>query len=137
MQQTTNYGLRQWERHEGPEPDILNDNMDKIDTAIKAVQSLASGKASITLGSYVADEQPVRKINLGFTPKLLILVTREGELNDPYMNGYRVGGIIFPQMSFDAVYISSGGFTVTKPEDQGVHTPNSSMYSPFYYIALR
>ena len=136
MGQTSNYGHRQWENWEAPRRTALNEVLGQIDSAIKTTYDLADGKASVVLGTYTANGQSSQNIHLGFSPKALILVTREGYLDSPFQAGYRLGGVIFPQMEFEAVYLTSSGFTVTMPEDQGQHTPNSQKYSPYYYIAF-
>ena len=137
MGQTSNYGLKQWESWERVTRGEVNELVAAVDAAVKAAYQLADGKASVVFGTYTANGQVSQSIHLGFSPKALILVTREGYLDSPFQAGYRLGGIIFPQMEFEAVYLTSSGFTVTTPEDQGQHTPNSQKYSPYYYIAFR
>ena len=137
MGQTSNYGLKQWESWERVTRGEVNELVGGVDAAVKAAYQLADGKASAVFGTYTANGQASQHINLGFSPRALILCTRAGLLFPPTQPSFRVAGIIFPQMDFEEIYLTDTGFTVRKLENMNAYSPNSSEYSPYYYIAFQ
>lgn len=76
MNHTTNLHLPQWEETDRIQMDDFNDAMERIDTAVAA-----AGNCHIYTGSYGGDGTSSRTIDLGFTPKLLIVFGYYGESN--------------------------------------------------------
>ena len=90
---TSNYGLHQWE----PEDNFLrtdfNEDLRKIDEAIKGVETdtdqKLTEKAEVVWGSYTGDGSENRQISLGFAPKGIILYCRETEVVMAYVGAPR------------------------------------------------
>ena len=76
MNETVNLHLPQWEATDRIHHDDFNDAFAAIDTAVAA-----SGNCHIYTGSYEGDGTSGRTIDLGFTPKLLIVFGYYGESN--------------------------------------------------------
>ena len=132
---TPNYGLHQWVEEDNFLRTDFNTDLSKIDTAIKAVENLADGKASVVFGTYTGNNEDYQQITLGFKPRVLILVTRNGLLHDPSNPYYAVAGFTFQEMAAGVAVLKDTGFRVEATN--GIHHPNSSQYSPYYYIAFR
>ena len=138
---TTNYQLHQWV----PEDNFLrtdfNQDFQRIDTAIKGVEtgadaklaqkadktaltSLAAtvdGKAEIVTGSYTGSGG-TKTVSLGFRPKLVVV-----PLSAYYTAAAAAGG------SPSQIFVTSNGFSA---QDGGVTSPNESGRT-YYYAALR
>ena len=71
MTKTTNYQLNQWAKSDRVMMDDFNADNAKIDAALKAV---ADGTMQFITGSYVGDGTEDRVIDLGVTPKLVIVI---------------------------------------------------------------
>ena len=80
---TSNYGLHQW----APEDNFLrtdfNEDLKKIDEAIKGVETdtdqKLTEKAEVVWGSYTGNNGEKRQISLGCKPKLVLLFCRDKE----------------------------------------------------------
>ena len=68
MTTTQNLNLPQWEASDRIHHDDFNEAMERIDAAVTA-----AGNCHIYTGSYEGDGTSDRTIDLGFTPKLLII----------------------------------------------------------------
>ncbi len=71
MTKTTNYQLNQWAKSDRLMMDDFNADNAKIDAALKAV---VDGTMQFITGSYVGDGTEDRVIDLGVTPKLVIVI---------------------------------------------------------------
>ena len=82
--QTTNFQLSQWEANdEVLRADFNGDNL-KIETALTAVKAVTDvaftpENSHIVIGSYTGDGMASRKIDIGFTPKAVLVMPRYGE----------------------------------------------------------
>ena len=91
---TSNYGLHQW----APEDNFLrtdfNEDLRKIDEAIKGVETdtdqKLTEKAEVVWGSYTGDGTENRQISLGFAPKGIILYCQETEMVMAYTGAPRM-----------------------------------------------
>ena len=88
MQQTTNYQLNQWD----PEDRILrtdfNSDNQKLDTALKEVQTAVAGKGNcqIAWGTYTGTgtcgEDAPNRLTFAFEPKLVVIQNAAGAMTD-------------------------------------------------------
>ena len=138
---TSNYQLHQWEASDNFLRTDFNEDFQKIDTAIKgvetgagaalalkadktevaAVQALAAEKAEIVTGSYTGSGG-TKTVSLGFRPKLVVV-----PLSAYYTAAAAAGG------SPSQIFVTSNGFSA---QDGGVTSPNESGRT-YYYAALR
>lgn len=103
------------------------------------VTALSTAKAELVVGSYAGDGAETREINLGFSPKAVLLeVSMGGRTN----MGAIFGGMALPSLSLGypgktvAMQVTPNGFQVgytTEPDD--IYT-NRSDYS-YYYAAVK
>ena len=79
MKQTTNYGLNLMETADYLSVMPLNENSEKLDTALKALTNITAGKLMIATGSYTGTGTRVVSIlTPGFTPKAMLLRQASG-----------------------------------------------------------
>ena len=122
---TSNYGLHQW----APEDNFLrtdfNMDLQKIDTALRAVQEAAGEKSYFVSGNYVGDGG-TKTVELGFQPRALVLCYR--------------GDIILVTAPFqeDFLWFTETGFTGVRQEygSYAYFNPNEH-YEIYHYLALR
>ena len=133
---TTNYQLHSWE----PGDDFLrtefNENFGALDTAIN--EGLAK-KPEIVTGSYAGNGTYNRTIDLGFTPKALVLFNSNGSC---YYNGQQTGGLAFPgtPLLFNgttALTIQEGGFLLTPYINGSQGSFLNYTNQVIYYLAFR
>ena len=126
MKRTQHYQLSQWEKSDKVLMEDFNADNAKIDAAIRAeadtraaavraVNEALGEKIKMAAGTYTGDGQESRFISLGFTPKVVILVTNYGVMYD---DGCMCGGIAFTghpvgNGAQNAVEIAPGGFNVS------------------------
>ena len=133
---TSNYQLHQWEASDNFLRTDFNEDFQKIDTAVKGVETAADaklaqkadktaltslaatvdGKAEIVTGS------GTKTVSLGFQPKLVVV-----PLSAYYTAAAAAGG------SPSQIFVTSNGFSA---QDGGVTSPNESGRT-YYYAALR
>lgn len=122
--QTERYGLHLWE----PSDDFLrvefNENFKALDGAL-------GDKSEVVFGSYYGDDTENRVIQLGFTPKCVIMPNTQWGF--PYY-GDVDGGVFFPETDIPNFKIVPGGFQVSNQESHGGSTNNRFQH---FYLAFR
>ena len=103
MNYTQNLRLPQWEGSDRIHHDDFNEAFGKIDAAV-------SGKVNMLAGTYTGNGAASRTINLGFTPKVVI-VWQNGAIQ---YNSYYYGGAALEGTSFPGVSLAENGFTIYK-----------------------
>lgn len=138
---TENYGLHQWVPEDGFLRTDFNQDFQKIDEAIKGVETGANTalalkadaattqaaleiKAEIIHGSYVGNGAEAQQIQLGFKPRL-VLIPADEYYSFVTMEGFYNALLSVTDTGFQAEYISVYNFT-----------PNGSGET-YQYIALR
>ena len=80
---TSHYQLHQWEASDSFLRTDFNTDFQKIDAAIKGVETdteeKLAGKAELIWGNYTGNGAENRKIALGFQPRAVVLFAREAE----------------------------------------------------------
>ena len=158
---TENYGLCQWEATDQVLRTEFNKDNAKVDEALKgtadvaqAAQVLAQAAYSpenspFVVGSYTGDGTAKRKIELGFTPKAVLLVTHDSNFHSSdgyYMGGLAVEGCnacIYPTASQKWVSgdtylaVTTGGFFVSYVEGSYVSCYTNEKDYLYIYLAVR
>ena len=124
---TSNYGLHQWE----PEDNFLrtdfNEDLKKIDEAIKGVETdtdqKLTRKAEIITGTYTGNGN-IQTIYLGFHPQALLV---DGGLYGLYF--------ITPEMVKQPITLTDNGFSVDFDKGSGDKV-NAEGY-PYFYLAAQ
>ena len=103
---TRNYQLHQWEPADNFLRAEFNENFGKLDEAL-------GKKAEVVIGVYIPDNTEERFIDLGFTPKAVLVVGSTGEMG--YVtSGMTVvrGGLALPghNLSDTLLEITTNGF---------------------------
>ena len=125
----------------------LSTTNSNLTTAKNSLQSqitaLNGNKCEIVMGTYTGNGAPSQTISLGFTPKAVLSVRRDGSMGNNYdffgglaLNGaqvYEDSGSIYPILT-----IVDGGFTVyyTRITSSYLVASNYDSYI-FHYIAVR
>ena len=143
--QTSNYGLNQWEATDEVLRTDFNADNAKIDTALSekadaaevtALSQTVDGKAEqadlesltqqvtqleglpqMVTGTYTGDGSESRFISLGFTPKVILVFLASGYPANPYVNFY-FGGLAFLDYPVRLNHDASGT-TVLQIEEGG------------------
>ena len=141
---TEHYQLHQWEPEDSFLRTDFNEDLGKIDAALQDVTTLAAGRADVITGTYTGNGAASRSIELGFTPKAVLLLLSTGHMSNAYI-GYRYGGLAFEgapvttdwesKGGTPVLNIVSGGFQVYYDYDEDVFT-NRDRYV-YRYLALR
>lgn len=139
---TKNYQLHSWAATDHFLRTEMNENFTKLDAALNAavtaLNTVLARKAEVVMGTYTPDNAEERFINLGFTPKAVLVVGSTGEMG--YINnGTRVirGGLALPghALSEGLLEITTNGFKV---RNRGI---SGSLYLNMgevkYYLAFR
>ena len=143
MAQTSNYGWKQWEAWERPAMADVNGCVTAIDSQLKASADDLAGqiaeKAEVVTGVYSGNGNSSRTINLGFTPKAVLVVTRDGMVRNA---GDLYGGLALADhpliyANVNGVEITSGGFTVRSVEFSGYKVACNMAGSVYYYLAVK
>ena len=129
MQHTTNYNLNQWEAGDRVTRADFNADNAKIDAALKAHDTVLASCARVMFGTYNGDYREPRTINLGFTPKAVIL-WGNGYMQQTNQGIY--GGVAFADHPCEGLVIVDGGFQVRYVANT-LLTNGGSVY---YYIAF-
>lgn len=170
MRQTETYNLKLIDTDDQFSPDALNENSETLEAELARMDAELSTKATRTemgtlqtqvdakaertelvrveteaahifAGSYTGDGNETQKINLGFTPKAVLVITQYGELD---FNGYCHGGLalegkpLYSSMGLrePAVEIVSGGIEVHYIES-GTRVFANESGKTYYFIAFR
>ena len=129
---TENYGLHQW----APEDDFLrtdfNEDLAKIDNALKEVEDSIPEKL-IAVGSYTGNNG-TQTINVGFTPKAVFVHNRRVDVTDGFLSAMAVTNSAASEQSNNTTLltITTNGFKVI----QGTSASLNSSYYTYNYIAL-
>ncbi len=128
MHQTTKYALNLIDPSDDLSPDPLNENMNKIETEL-------DGCSRLVFGTYKGDGERTQKIDLGFTPKALMIVDDTGTMG----NANRIyGGLVFSdtvlRSDIPPATIEENGFTVYQGGNSWQCTNESNR--GYYYIAF-
>ena len=148
---TAHYQLHQWEPEDSFLRTDFNEDFAKIDGALggkaeqSAVDTLAeqvAGKSELVTGSYTGDGEDSRTIELGFSPKAVLLASGSGPIN---YNSSRYGGLALEGAEVNTDWESTsgepvlrvvtGGFQVFYDYDEEVFS-NVDRYR-YHYLALR
>ena len=101
-----------------------------MNTTLASIQALAEGRANIVFGTYTGDGTKNRLINLGITPKWVLLFPELGD----YSNGS--GGLCAPGHPIvsksDAIHMMVGGTKIQVSENLDTGS-NTNMYNTVYY----
>ena len=128
---TEHYGLKVWgEEDEFKGPEGLNGNFETVDEAL-------GEKAELVVGSYTGDGADGRIVELGFTPKSVLIFRKDGMAGSS--NSYVYGGMVLETLplqtsSYVAAKIVDNGFEVYLPYDRICINVSGQIY---YYWALR
>ena len=148
---TAHYQLHQWEPEDSFLRTDFNEDFAKIDGALggkaeqSAVDTLAeqvAGKSELVTGSYTGDGEASRTIDLGFSPKAVLLASGSGPIN---YTSSRYGGLALEGAEVNTDWESTsgepvlrvvtGGFQVFYDYDEEVFS--NSDRDRYHYLALR
>ena len=148
---TAHYQLHQWEPEDSFLRTDFNEDFAKIDGALggkaeqSAVDTLAeqvAGKSELVTGSYTGDGEASRTIELGFSPKAVLLASGSGPIN---YTSSRYGGLALEGAEVNTDWESTsgepvlrvvtGGFQVFYDYDEEVFS--NSDRDRYHYLALR
>ena len=135
MTQTTNFQLNQWSENDYVRRTDFNADNAKIEAALTALPQLV-------FGTYTGDGAASRTIELGFTPKALIVTDSRGGFFRFSSNLGRIfGGIVFPGKPAQVedrmiMAICDNGFQVYKDTITPYASTNYSG-EEYRYIAIK
>ena len=149
--QTTNFQLCQWEADdEVLRTDFNSDNL-KIENALSAIKTVAdkaytTDSAPVVCGWYQGNNAVQRKIEIGFTPKAVLLCSQTGYMNSSSAyGGLAIQGHAQARHDNDdfaqwvegetPLAICDGGFYVGYNLDEGVRT--NLQGDNYLYLAFR
>ena len=142
MKETTNYKLGLWESRDEVGREGINDGLTAVDAALGLLAGQMSAgleeKAVLVTGTYLGNGNTEHTIQLGFTPRAVILCNQAGRMGG---DGFLCGGSLLPggdlQVkggSYPEGSICEGGFYLhTTGSD---HSLNGNGYR-YHYVALR
>ena len=117
---TENYGLHAWEASDDFLRQEFNENFVRIDGAVYDL---------LVTGTYTGDGTTSRTIELGFTPRALLLFNNSGAT----MNSFVYGGLALLDHGCSAVSIIDGGLRVTYQSS----TQSNRKDMKYLYMALQ
>ena len=145
---TTNYELPLWEPQDSFLRTEFNDANQKIDTALTA-----SNAERIHVGSYTGDGMASRKIDIGFTPKAVLVMPHGSELISNLTSGtYIRGGLAVTGSGlststdsgvtswvsgYTVIMVEEGGFRVGEGSEKFTKPAANSANRLFHYAAFR
>ena len=121
--QTQRYNLHLWE----PGDDFLRE---EFNANFAALDGAVGGKCGLVMGTYTGDGAESRFIDLGFTPRAVILCNEYGVMSD---GAYSSGGVALEGKPSLAFSLSEGGVTVRF----GNHFMTNCDCVLYYYLAFR
>ena len=158
---TENYGLCQWEATDQVLRTDFNEDNAKVDEALKSASDLAQAAQTLAgaayspenspfvVGSYTGDGTAKRKIELGFTPKAVLVVHSNGvtayrgtssfayygglALTDYNASTVSSEGVTEWNSERTIIALTEGGFFVN--ETSYIYCNNSNKL--YYYLAVR
>jgi len=121
-QKTEHYQLHQWEPGDSVLREEFNENFAALDASVR-----------IVFGSYVGDRQATRFIDLGATPRAVLLMGANGNTEDSD------GGLAFPEIPavsgrYTILSVEEGGFNVYFHSSPTIEANNSNY--AHHYIAF-
>jgi len=139
---TENYNLSQWSPSDSFLRAEFNENLQKIDAALKSVADrLPHVVTGLYLGQCAESDHTVQEIDLGFQPKAVLIMPCNGGVVAS-SGGRKYGGLMFPDCPIAANYditkwagqITPTGFQVRN--DAGDFQNLNYTDKRYYYIAL-
>lgn len=125
MEKTENFNLNRWEPADEIRVEDFNDNSDKID---EALAKLTAGMPKIVCGTYTGNGAASQTIELGFTPKAVLVVTTYGQMqSSPYYNG----GLA---VTDNPVKMGSTGHKVVEIIENGFNVYHNTTVSSSQYV---
>lgn len=133
---TQHYGLSQWEPEDAFLREDFNEDFRKIDAAIADIPRPAFGRY---VGEFEESNRTERTIELGFSPKMVVLMPTDGSIADP--SGRRYGGLFAqghplyvqnPDTGW-AAKITDTGFVV---RNMGANLSANNKDKTYYYLAI-
>ena len=142
---TANYKLCQWEPEDNFLREEFNQDNAKIDAALKGLENTKANSSTtnsrltalenrveVIVGSYTGDGTATRTINLGFTPKAVLLEHSSGMRMGS--NNIAFGGLALLDAPARGFQIVDGGFSV-QYNSGFVHTNNNG--EVYRYLAFK
>jgi phage-related tail fiber protein len=99
--------------------------------AVKSAYDLASGAAKIVTGTYTGNDNDNRLINIGFTPKYVVVVKTGNQPSHFISNVCVTAGTIK-----NNCYITTNGFIVSYNSAEPNNLNTSSGGNTYYYVAI-
>lgn len=118
MNQTLNFKLSQWDLTDPIKMDDFNTDNRKLEAALTALHLELAQRPKIVFGTYTGDGSYQQEINVGFTPRAVLVFTRSGQsFYVSNSNGYFSGGLALQDHPVDfqkreIVEIIDNGFQV-------------------------
>ena len=135
---TENYKLPLWEGGDSFVREEFNAANKTIDSALGALAQSVSENAKLHFGTYVGNDETMRDIALGFTPKIVMLWTAHGlQFNTEYGTAYGgTAGQGYPCKlnGVTCIELTESGFLVFCNIENKVCTNYKSIV--YYYIAV-
>lgn len=122
---TQNYQLHTWTAEDEERLAEINENFAKLDGAIKS----AKDKIQIVVGSYIGDGTGYRFIDLGATPRAILVTEKRYSAQACY--NMAIEGIADNELE-----ITEGGITVTGSLNYNGKSSDGAHRNPYRYIAL-
>lgn len=119
MNYTQNYQLNQWEQSDRVLMDDFNSDNQKIEAALGTIPK-------IIMGSYTGNDAMSRVINLGVTPRVVLLVRQDGWSTS---GSASTGGVAFPDEPVDYY-----GTTVMEIVNQGFQVYRDKRVDSYYSV---
>lgn len=134
--QTENYGLNQWAAEDAVLREEFNRDNAKTEAIVEEIAAELLQRPQIIFGTYEGNDEAVRDIALGFTPKGLLICTSYGQFanSDVISGGICAAG--YPcNMNGRVIFeIIDGGIRVYQDNSASI----SLNYAPstYYYLAV-
>ena len=122
---STNYKLHQWEATDDFLRTEFNENFGTLDTAVRNL---------LIAGSYTGSGTDTRTISLGFTPRLVFVITEQADIRE---GSYTYGGIALKGQPGRAVAVVEGGFSVRYFVGGNYVLSSNGDNCKYFYWALR
>jgi len=133
MKETTNYKLGLWDVQDEVGREGFNGNFTALDAALKGeAEARVAGlseKAQVVVGTYTGDGAASQVIQLGFTPKAVLVMPADGQIST---GSSMQGGIALPDSP--AYYTSGNGNGPIAALTEGGFQVYEQRISSSYYI---